>query len=55
MKQKYLIRRSHDKGQLYCMAERGTRDEIVCLKLTSDGVIKVEPIFESSTSHLLAL
>ena len=55
MKTNYLVRRSQDKSQVYCLAERGTRDEVIRLKLHSDDVVRVETIFESSNAHLLAI
>lgn len=54
MKQRYMIHRPFDKDQIYCLAEKGTRDEVLRIRFDGD-IAQVEAIYESSNAKLLAL
>ena len=54
MMPRYAVRRPFDKDQIYCLAEKGTRYEVLRIRFESDGT-HVEPIYESTNAKLLAL
>ena len=57
MKKRYIVRKPFDTGQVYCLASRGTRDEVLRIKLDIDHPegFQSETVYESSNAKLLAL
>ena len=54
MKQRFAVRRPFDKDQIFCLVEKESNDQIVCLKLDEDG-LEIEHIFESPNTKIIAL
>ena len=58
MKQRPLVRRSKDNGHVYCLVQKGTRDEIVKIGINTESPsepIRIAAIYESSNSRLVIL
>ena len=57
MKKRFIVRKPFDTSQVYCLASRGTRDEVLRIKLDADHPegFKCETVYESSNAKILAL
>ena len=58
MKQSLIVRRNKDISHIYCLVQKGTRDEIVKIGIDTDSPsdpLRIMSIFESRSSRLLAL
>ena len=58
MKSRFTVRGIEDTGHIYCLCQKGMRDEVVGIEINSEDAtdkLKVESIFESPNSKLINL
>lgn len=58
MKQRFLVRKQQDKSHIYCLTQKGSRDEIVKIGINEESPhepLQVTSIYESPNSRLLIL
>ena len=58
MKRRPLVRRSKDSGHVYCLVQKGTRDEIVKIGINTESPsdpLRIASIYESPNSRLVIL
>ena len=56
MKPRFCVRGAFDKDRIYCIAEKGTRDEVVRIMVSNDhDVLHLEGIYESANSKILTI
>ena len=58
MKQRPLVRRRKDSSHVYCLVQKGTRDEIVKIGINTESPsdpLRIATIYESPNSRLVIL
>ena len=58
MKRRALVRRSKDSGHVYCLVQKGTRDEIVKIGINTESPsdpLRIATIYESPNARLVIL
>ena len=57
MKPRYLARGTFDQDRVYCLVEKGSRDEVIRIMISTIdfSILSVEGIYESANSKLLTI
>ena len=56
MKKRLMVRRLRDTAQLYCLTQKGQRDEIIRIGINAESEkLEIESIFDSPNAKLICL